>query len=139
MDNKTKLGSLSELKVAARLTELDYHVFTQTSGKAPFDLIAYKDGVIFRISVKGTSVIDKYGSYVVQIGSVRSNKTANNIVKFDFSTCDILAIYIQSNDKVCFIKSDRINAGRAICIRDIASKYAGKNKESWVISELQNF
>lgn len=136
MDQKTKLGSLAELAVSKRLTELDYHIFTQTSGKAPFDLIAYKDGEIFRISVKGTNTIDKYGSHVVQIGSVRSNRTRNKVIKFSSSICDVLAIYIKPLDKVCFIKSDKISAGRAICLREVPSKMGAKNK-GWIISELE--
>ena len=52
MDNKTYISQLSEVKVMADLAYKDYHIFNQISGKAPFDLVAYKENVLSRISAK---------------------------------------------------------------------------------------
>jgi hypothetical protein len=77
VDDKTRLGALSESKVIAKLIEANFDVFVQFSGKSPFDLVAHKKGQLFKIQVKGTASLTKYGSYRVLIASIRSNKTTN--------------------------------------------------------------
>lgn len=135
MDSKTYLGSLAEAKVLAKLTEQKYHVFIQASGKAPFDLVAYKDDVLYRVSVKGTNSVEN-GAYKVTLSSTRSNRTGNRVIPFDSNTCDILAVYIQSLDCVCFIKADKILSTRSLAIREKPSKYSNKNK-SWIVGDLE--
>lgn len=135
MDDRTYLGSLAEAKVIATLTEQKWFVFNQTSGKAPFDVVAYRDGILKRISIKGTSNKDEYDSYLVQIGRVRSNKTSNTVHKFDSNECDVVAIYIKPLDKVCFISAQDITSGRAISLREVAS--TSSNKPSRVIDEYK--
>lgn len=51
MDDKTYIAQLSELKVMAHFSEKGYHIFNQVSGKAPFDIIVYKEGVLSRVSI----------------------------------------------------------------------------------------
>lgn len=118
MDNKTWLGSLGESKVAAELSRHRFHVFTQTTGKAPFDLVAYKDGYLYRVNVKTTQSLSKWGSWEVKIASVRSNRTGNRIVPFDFASCDVLAVYIEPLDKVCFLHSSEVAGKNYIALRE---------------------
>lgn len=119
MDNKTWLGSLGESKVAAELSRHRFHVFTQTTGKAPFDLVAYKDGYLYRVNVKSTQRRSKWGSWEVKIASVRSNRTENRIVPFDFASCDVLAVYIEPLDKICFLHSSEVAGKNYIALREI--------------------
>jgi PD-(D/E)XK endonuclease len=118
VDNKTWLGSLGESKVAAELSRYRFHVFTQTTGKAPFDLVAYKDGRLYRVNVKTTQRLSKWGSWELKIASVRSNRTGNRIVPFDFTSCDVLAVYIEPLDKVCFLHSSEVAGKNYITLRD---------------------
>jgi hypothetical protein len=53
MDDKTWLGALAEVRVCAELVAERWEVFTSVTGKAPFDLVAYKDGRVLRVEVKG--------------------------------------------------------------------------------------
>lgn len=55
MDDKTYYSSLAELKVMADLTAKKWHVFNQVSGKAPFDVVIYREGVLKRMSIKSCS------------------------------------------------------------------------------------
>jgi hypothetical protein len=87
--------------VIARLIEADFDVFVQFSGKSPFDVIAHKDGRLFKVQVKGTSSLTKYGSYRVLIASIRSNKTVNRIGHFEPSLCDVLAVYVENSSLYC--------------------------------------
>lgn len=134
MDDKTYLGTLAEAKVIAKLTEQKWFVFNQTSGKAPFDLVVYKDKKLQTISVKGCSRKDKYGSYLVTISRTRSNRTTNTVHKFDPNLCNILAVYLSDIDKVCFIPTCKISSGRQINLRVEPSKFS--HKESFVIDSF---
>lgn len=120
MDNTTWLGSLGESKVASELSKHRFHVFIQTTGKAPFDLVAYKDGYLYRVNVKATQRLDKWGSWEVHLKSVRSNRTRNRIVPFDPQSCDVLAVYIEPLDTVCFLRISQVSGKNAIALREKA-------------------
>lgn len=117
MDNKTYLGAIGEAKVIAKLTQDKYHVFNQVTGKAPFDLIVYKDDKIYRVSVKTIEGKNSAGSYTVQLKSVRSNRTTNRIINFDNTSCDILAVYIVETDEVILLDSSKITAKSGLVVK----------------------
>jgi len=117
MDDKTYIGSLGEARVIAELTRQRFHVFNQATGKAPFDLVAYKEGKLLRVSVKSVMKKDKNGVYSVQLKSVRANRTGNTIHNFDNTSCDILAIYLLEDDEVVLMESTSIKAKSALVIR----------------------
>ena len=43
MDVKTYVSAIAESRTIYELTKMKYHVFNQVTGKAPFDLVAYKE------------------------------------------------------------------------------------------------
>lgn len=45
-------GAIGELVACAHLMQLGYHVYRSESPAAPFDLVAYRDGVCHRVEVK---------------------------------------------------------------------------------------
>ncbi len=109
MDNKTYISQLSELKVMSDLASKDYHIFCQIGGKAPFDIIAYKDGKTIRISVKSISTdIKKSGKYVAELRRVRSNTKTTAVYKIEKNDFDIMAIYIAKEDKIVYLKIDTV-------------------------------
>lgn len=114
----TDAGRLGEAKILARLTELGWYPFIDVSGKCPVDIVAWKDGVTKTFQVKATAYQGQRGSkYVVQIGSIRPNRTGNTIKKFTVESCDYLAVYIIPEDRVVFVRSDSIVAGRQMTIQ----------------------
>lgn len=117
MDNKTYYSSLGESKVIYELTKKGYHIFNQVSGKAPFDIVIYKEGVLKRISIKSCAKKpNTVGNYSIEVGRVRSNKTSNKIYKFSKDECDILAVYIVDLDEVIYLDSEYAHDKRQINI-----------------------
>lgn len=45
-------GAASELRAGAYLIDQGYHVFRSESPGSPFDLVAYRDGICYRVEVK---------------------------------------------------------------------------------------
>lgn len=110
-------GRLGEIKVMSRLVELGWYPFSDLSGKCPVDLLAWKDGKIVSVQVKSCDRQNTSGSYRVSIGRTRANRTENIVHKFDSTSCDYLAVYLMSINKVCFIKSYDITTGRELSIK----------------------
>ena len=109
MDIKTHSSQVSELKVMADLAARGYHIFNQISGKAPFDIIAYKDNVLKRISVKSTiKEPSSVGNYRIELRRIRSNKTSNNIYKIEEDEFDVLAVYISKEDKIVYLPIESV-------------------------------
>lgn len=117
MDNVTdQKGFLGEVKVIAYFVERGYDIFTSLSGKSAFDIIAYKDSKLIRVSIKATTSIDKSSpckSYRVQLGQhVHTTKKP-----FDNTSCDVLAVYIIPEDRIVLIESNTIKAKYQINIK----------------------
>ena len=112
------MGSVGESKVASELSRHRFHVFIQTTGKAPFDLVVYKDSYLYRVNVKTTQRLDKWGSWEVQVKSVRSNRTKNKVIPFDSLSCDVLAVYIEPLDRVCFLRASEVSGKCSIALRE---------------------
>ena len=114
----TDAGRLGEVKILSRLTELGWYPFVDISGKCPVDIIAWKNGKTKTFQVKATAYTGTGTKFLVQIGSIRPNRTGNTIKKFDSAGCDYLAVYIIPEDRVVFIASETIKAGRQITIQN---------------------
>lgn len=119
MDNKTKLSSLGEAKVIAEFISRGHDVYTQFSGKGPFDLIVHKEGVLKRVEVKSTSNRTLHDTgWRVQIRKIRSNKKNNKIYKFNPDNSDLLAIYIVPLEVVVIFNSNDITVTNTLTIKD---------------------
>lgn len=112
MDSKTSSHILGE-SIAKLYFELNnYFVYTNSSGKAEFDLLLSKDGNLFSVEVKTVSVektSTKGSFFEVQLKSVRSNKTSNSINKFDNSFVDYLAVVDIASCKIAVFDATEIN------------------------------
>ncbi len=71
-------------------------------------MISSKEGILYRIEVKSTLKRNKSGFYIIQLRSVRSNKTKNVVYPFDNSKIDLLGIYLEDIDKVIIYDSKSI-------------------------------
>lgn len=120
MDSKTYASNLSEAKVIADLAQKGFHVFTQNSGKAPFDVIAIKDHnptLITRIQVKACYKPNKNGTYTIQLRTIHTSMKKNTIVKFDSSKCDLLAIYLIQDDKIIYLDPKPLHNTSTIAVK----------------------
>ncbi len=119
MDRRTLNSVLAEAKTLVHFVSQGYDVFTQTSGKAPFDLVIHKERRTERVEVKSTATRNRARTgWVVQLKKVRHNRNVNNIVPFDKTLSDVLAIYIAPIDRVVVLETARIETRTAITIMD---------------------
>jgi hypothetical protein len=124
MDTKTYASNLSEAKVTADLCHKGYHIFSQTSGKAPFDLTICKDdAAVKRVQVKACNQRTKNNKYQVQLKTVHTSMKENRIVKFDSSKCDMLAIYFIDIDKVVYLNSNDVHDQNSVALSTDDSRY----------------
>lgn len=65
MDDKPWITALSQARVTSELARQRFDVYAELVGKSPFDLIAHRDGLLYRVSVKSTmsQKLDRYRSY----------------------------------------------------------------------------
>lgn len=119
MDDKTWLGNLAEIKVAAVLVQHKYEVFMGYGGKTSCDLIAIKDGESIRVQVKGCGTRDTSKSWLVQLRSMRPNRSGTTIKKFDASICDWLGVYIQPEDRVVFYCAATLDGRTAVSVKPL--------------------
>ncbi len=132
MDDKTWITALSQARVTSELARQRFDIFAELVGKSPFDLIAHRDGILYRVSVESTmSQKRDRGSWEVLLKRVRSNKTQNHIHKFDPDSCDILCVYIEQIDKVCFFDPKAIRSSNSITIREEPTPMA---KHAWIVT-----
>lgn len=113
------LGSLGKSRTISELIRNGFDIFTEFEGKAPFDLVAHKDGELKRIEVKSTQRRTKYDTgWEIQIKRVRPNRSETVIHNFNSSQCDILAVYIEPLDKVLLLDSSKIKVKTMLTILD---------------------
>lgn len=114
MDRKTK-GRLGEAKVIAYLIEQGYELYLPFSNNSKYDVIAFKDGKLNRVSIKFTSVKRSSGTWDVEMRQIYRGNKVIKIDKFDNSTCDIVAVYIGPLDRVILVDSSYAT-GRGLLI-----------------------
>lgn len=116
MDRKTK-GRLAEAKVFAYLIENGYEVYLPFSNNSKYDVLAFKDDHIKRISIKFTSVQRNSGVWAVEMRQISRRNHAINIDKFDHTQYDLIAVYIGPKDKVILVNAEKAKT-RSLHIRD---------------------
>lgn len=118
MDSKTYASNLSEAKVVADLAQKSFHTFTQTSGKAPFDVVAVKENKLYRIQIKACYKPNKSGGHVIQLRTIHPSATkGNKIVKFDASKCDLLAVYLIDLDKIFYLEAAQFHNKSTVSLK----------------------
>lgn len=114
---RRKKGILGEAQVLLELVKNDYEIFLPYSDGTPFDLVAYKEGLLYRVSIKFTSSL-RGNSWLVTLKNVSRRNDGECCVKhFDKTECDLLAVYIQPENRVVFLNSCDINSISQISIK----------------------
>lgn len=102
MDRKTK-GRLAEAKVITYLIENDYEVYIPFSNNSKYDVLAIKDRIVKRISIKFTSVKKKSGTWTVEMRQIFRGNGIIKVNKFDSNQYDLIAVYVGPKDKVILV------------------------------------
>jgi Holliday junction resolvase-like predicted endonuclease len=117
--HRSELGTLGEIKAAAHFASEGYEVYVPFGGKSRHDLLLNKGRVILRVEVKTTQTKDaKSGSWLVQLRSIRSNRTENVIKHFDSSQCDIIAVYIEPEDRIEILQASEYEGRSTVSFKE---------------------
>lgn len=101
MHSKRK-GNIGEAAVALELSKAEFSVFKELGDISRIDLIAEKEGRLYRIQVK--SAVPKNGSISIELRKCGPNY----VFRYSKELVDIFAIYDLHNDKVAFVSSEEI-------------------------------
>ena len=136
MHPTNRLGFIGEVKAITEFLKLDFNIYTPLSdGNDQVDFIAQRDNKLIKVEVKSTSSKDKRyknNSYQAWLKSNRNGKARY----FDSSKSDILAIYVEPLDTVCFFKSKDIINKNGISLRaGMSNSIHMRNHKQHIISD----
>ena len=117
MDSKNRMSVAGEIRAMGEFAKDGFHVFNQVSGKAPFDFVAYRDGRVYRVSVKSTCSTRRK-AFVVQLQQTRVNTKGAVARAFDASESDVLCVYIEPMDTVLFFRACDFDGMKSLSIRE---------------------
>ena len=112
-------GRIGESAIVAEFIRQGYDVFLPQFGNTSCDMIVVKDGVISRVECKTTDFSENGVSWKVELRQVRSNKTANNVKKFNSENSEILAVYILQENRVYLYSSKEFHGRTGLSIRKV--------------------
>lgn len=100
-DNFSKVtqGSVGLGHAIAHFVTMGYVVSLPLLDNQDYDVIIDENDVLKKIQIKTSGSKDKNGNYIVQLKSVRANRTRNNIKLFNPDKIDYLFILTGSNEK----------------------------------------
>ena len=115
-----KQGLLGELKARFMMTHLGYETCTPDGIHVPFDLLAVKDGQMFRVQVKTSRSKPagkwaKDGTFAVNLITSGGNTTVNTRKKIDKSQVDLLFVMV-TDGRCWLIPFDKIEATSSIVV-----------------------
>lgn len=99
-------GRLAEAKVLCHFVEQGYDVYTPYTENSKIDLVVAREGKLFRVSIKYTSVQKPTGKWRVGLRNMsRRNDGKMAVDFFDKDAYDYLAVYIGPLDKVVVVEA----------------------------------
>jgi hypothetical protein len=107
MLSTTDAGRLGEAAAFKHFVGDRWYVFLDASGKSPVDMVVMKNNLCKTVQVKTTSY-KVNNRWLVQIKTVRPNRTTNKVTHFDPNSVDLLVVYIIPEDRVIVYESATI-------------------------------
>ena len=95
-------GDLGVLKAQVSLYEQGYLILQPVTEHAPFDLVAYKDGVFKRIQVKYKS-LDKTGALTIHFRSCWADKNGTHMKAVNKEDIDLYCVYCPETDECYYL------------------------------------
>lgn len=111
-------GDLGVLKIQANLAEQGFIILHPLTEHAPFDVVAYKDGLFYRVQVKYREL--KNGCLRVKFKSTWTDRHGTHETPIDKSKIDLIAIYCPNNHQCYYINPNEFN--NSVCLRVENSK-----------------
>jgi hypothetical protein len=102
-------GDLGVLKAQIDLFEQGFTICLPMTEHAPFDLIAYRDGMFRRIQVKyralGTS-----GALQIKFSTAWADRNGVHTAKVDKSEVDLYCVYCPDTDECYYVDPDKFDS-----------------------------
>lgn len=95
-------GDLGVAKAYADLVAQGYVVLFPATEHAPFDLVAYDDGVFLRVQVKYRSA--RSGALTVQFRSMWADHNGTHAQPMDKTAIDVVCVYCSETDECCYVR-----------------------------------
>jgi len=95
-------GDLGVLKAQLDMFEQGFVILNPVTEHAPFDLVAYRDGLFKRVQVKYKSV-DRTGSITVHFRSCWADKNGTHTRQIDKEEVDLYCIYCPDTDHCYYL------------------------------------
>ncbi len=125
MKHHTKIkGDIGVSKCISDLTEKEYVVSLPLTEHAPFDIIAYKNGVCKTIQVKYREI--RNGALNISFRSSWADKNGSHVRFVDKSLIDYYCVYCPNNNK-CYYFDPKL-FGKNITLRVNETKNNQENK-----------
>ena len=120
MLSTNQLGNLGESKAITKFIEEGFDIFTQFSGHNPFDFVIHRDSKLYKVEVKTTTVKTNNNSYTVYIeGTAYGPDRSIKHKPLDVDNVDVLVVYIQPIDTLCFFNTGDLDNKCSITLREI--------------------
>ena len=111
-------GDLGVAKAHADLTSQGFVVLFPATEHAPFDLVAYDDGVFRRVQVKYRAA--RGGAVTVHFRSIWSDRHGTHIQPSDKSAIDLVCIYCPDSDACYYVRPE--SCGPTVTLRITPSR-----------------
>lgn len=119
---KTK-GDFGVLKCQVSLAEQGYTILNPATEHAPFDLVAYKDGVFKRIQVKYRTM--KNGILQVRMATFWSDRNGTHTQPIDKNEVDLFCIYCPNTDRCYYFSPKDCKSNFTLRIEEPKNKVEG--------------
>ena len=114
------------------LYEQGYLILQPVTEHAPFDLVAYKDGIFKRIQVKYKS-LDKTGALTVHFRSCWADKNGTHMRAINKEDIDLYCIYCPETDECYYLNPDEYDKSVTLRVE------APKNNQSKYVNFMADF
>ena len=133
MQHHTKeKGDLGVLKAQVSLYEQGYLILQPVTEHAPFDLVAYKDGIFKRIQVKYKS-LDKTGALTVHFRSCWADKNGTHMQAVNKEDIDLYCVYCPETDECYYLNPNEYDKSVTLRVE------APKNNQSKYVNFMTDF
>lgn len=95
-------GDLGVLKAQVDLYEQGYLILQPVTEHAPFDLVAYREGVFKRVQVKYKS-LDKTGALTIHFRSCWADKHGTHLRAINKDEIDLYCVYCPNTDECYYL------------------------------------
>jgi hypothetical protein len=112
-------GDLGVLKAQLDLFEQGFIILNPLTEHAPFDLVAYRDGVFRRVQVKHRKV-DRTGKIEIKFSTCWADRNGTHSVPIDKNEVDLFCVYCPDTDECYYL--DPAEFGSSASLRVEAPK-----------------